>query len=176
VAFEFVLSIILNSVTNLMLNGGQANGRISMSDWMETNRGVVLPQHCDHYGHMNVRYYGHFFDEGGYHMWIRWGIKQSDIWDQGVGVVVANRSTDFLKEMKAGTLTLIKGGLTKIGNRSMAYEQRLFDAELSTLCARQTTVEVFFDTDTRTSAPMPDSIRKTLGLHLLPPEKLEMLK
>ena len=145
-----------------------------MSDWMETNRGVVFPRHCDHYGHMNVRYYGHFFDEGGWHMWLRWGIKQSDIFDQGVGVVVANRSTDFLTEMKAGTLALIKGGLTKISNRSMAYEQRMFDAELGTLCARQSTVEVFFDTDARTSTSMPDSIRRTLEPHLLSPEKLEL--
>lgn len=145
-----------------------------MSEWLETYRGVVFPKHCDHYGHMNVRYYGHFFDDGGFHLWIRWGIRQSDIWDQGVGVVVANRSTDFIKEMKAGTLVVVKGGLIRIGNRSMAYEQRMFDAEEGTLCARQTTVEVFFDTDARSSAPMPDNIRQALTPHLLPPDQLEM--
>ncbi len=147
-----------------------------MNDWLETHRGVIFPQHCDHYGHMNVRYYSHFFDDAGWHLWVRWGIKQSDIWDQGVGVVVANRSTDFIKEVKAGTLTLIKGGLTRIGDRSMAYEQRMYDAETGTLHARQTTVEVFFDPDARTSAPMPDTIRQTLEPHLLPPQKLEMPK
>ncbi|MDP6173386.1 MAG: thioesterase family protein [Rhodospirillales bacterium] len=145
-----------------------------MSDWMETNRGVVLPQHCDHYGHMNTRYYGYLFDEGGFHMWIRCGIKQSDLFDQGVGAVVANRSTDFIREMKAGTLVLIKGGLTRIGDRSMAYEQRMFDAERGTLCARQITVEVFFDPEARSSAPMPDSIRQTLESNLLAPEQLEL--
>jgi acyl-CoA thioesterase FadM len=56
----------------------------------------------------------------------------------------------------------------------MAYEQRMFDAERGTLCARQTTVEVFFDTEARTSTAMPDGIRRTLEPHLLAPEKLEM--
>ncbi len=37
-----------------------------MTDWMETNRAVVFPRNCDHLGHLNVRWHGHFFDDAGF--------------------------------------------------------------------------------------------------------------
>ena len=43
--------------------------------WHELTRGIVMPAHCDVYGHMNVRHYAAFFDEAGWHMFARAGIS-----------------------------------------------------------------------------------------------------
>ena len=67
----------------------------NLENWFVTYRGIVLPRHCDHYGHLNVRFYAHFFDDGGFQMWHHIGIKQTDLTKNGMGVVVANISIDF---------------------------------------------------------------------------------
>ena len=54
-----------------------------MAEWTETNRGVVFPWQCDHYGHLNVRYYTHFFDDAGFQIWSLIGLTLEEIHDCG---------------------------------------------------------------------------------------------
>ena len=143
----------------------------SLTDWLETYRSIVLPKHCDHYGHMNVRFYAQHFDNGGFQMWNLIGVKQSDLTRGGMGIVVGNISIDFIHEIIAGQLMVIKGGWIKVGGKSMTHEQRMFEADNGTLCAVQTTVEVSFNMKARKSAPLPDDIKARIEAHLLPPEK-----
>ena len=138
-----------------------------MSEWAVTNRGIVLAKHCDHYGHMNVRYYAHFFDDGAWHIWALADIKMLEFSERGLGVVVANTTTNFIKETKPGTLVVVTGGFIKVGNKSLTYEQRLSDAETGQLHATQTTTEVFFDTKKRASTAMPDDIRAKIAANLV---------
>ncbi len=41
----------------------------AMSAWREIYRSVVFPWNCDQYGHMNVRWYAHHFDDAGFGLW-----------------------------------------------------------------------------------------------------------
>ncbi|MBT3917595.1 MAG: acyl-CoA thioesterase [Rhodospirillaceae bacterium] len=136
-----------------------------LPDWSNsfvTYRGIVLPKHCDHFGHLNVRYYAHFFDDGGFQMWHHAGIKQSDLAKNGMGAVVANISIDFIHEITAGLPVVVKGAWTKVGSKSASHEQRMYNADTGDHCASQTTVEVFFDMQKRQSAPMPKNIREKI--------------
>ena len=128
-------------------------------DWMVTYRSIVLPKYCDHYGHMNVRFYAQHFDDGGFQMWDLIGVTQADLTRNGMGVVVANISIDFVHEITAGQLMVIKGGWINAGGKSVAHEQRLFEADSGTLCAVQTTVEVSFDMNARKAAPLAPDIK-----------------
>ena len=127
-----------------------------MDGWFETVRGVVFPWHCDQYGHMNVRWYGHFFDDADYHLWTMSGLAQS------IPRVVARTSLDFVRELKAGELLVVRNAWTHVGTRSLRQIGRMFEAETGALCARQDNVLVLFDEDKRVSAPMSDSVRRTL--------------
>jgi acyl-CoA thioester hydrolase len=138
-----------------------------VADWFVTYRGIVLPRHCDHYGHLNVRFYAHFFDDGGFQMWHYIGIKQSDLTKNGKGVVVASISINFIHEITAGQLMEIRGAWTKMGNKSMAHEQRLYNADTGIHCATQTTSEVYFDMKKRQSALMPERLRKIVAAHVI---------
>jgi acyl-CoA thioester hydrolase len=134
-----------------------------MPRWFDLNQSVVLPAHCDTYGHMNVRHYAAFFDDAGWHVLRQAGVSLADLRARGLGSVVATMTIDFHHEMTAGQLTLIRGALTKVGVKSFAYELRLFEADTMTHCATQKAVEVCFDTVRRAAAPLPDEVRAALA-------------
>lgn len=130
--------------------------------WMETHRAVVAPWHCDHLGHLNVRWYGHFFDDAGWHLWSQIGMSHVTFKERGVITVVASIKTDFHHECCAGDLLLVQSAFTRLGGKSLTMGQRMTNAETGVLCATQDVVEVFFGVDTRKATPMPDYIREKL--------------
>ena len=130
--------------------------------WHELTRAIVMPAHCDVYGHMNVRHYAAFFDDAGWHMLAKAGVSLSELQAQSLGSVVATLTIDFHHELKAGQLTLVSGAFVRVGGRSFTYEMRLHDSESMTHCATQKTVEVCFDTKARRSAAWPEAIRAKL--------------
>lgn len=130
-----------------------------MADWTDLTRGIVLPRHCDHYGHMNVRFYAHFFDDAGFHLLNVAGITLAELRERGLGTVVANISIDFVHEITAGQLTLIRGAFTRLGGKSFHHELRLYEADGMTHCATQRSVEVFFDTGARKAVSIPGDLR-----------------
>ena len=141
-----------------------------MAEWRETCRAVVFPWHCDHFGHMNVRWYAHHFDDAGFHLWTVAGIPQSELRAAGVSMVVARNQLDFKHELVAGELFYVQSAFVHLGNRSLSHLGRMYNADTHVLCATQRSVEVFFDPETRKSAPMPDSVRRVVAANLIPLE------
>lgn len=132
--------------------------------WYELTRGIVMPIHCDAYGHMNVRHYAAFFDDAGWQMLSKAGVSLDALRAQGLGSVVATMSIDFHHELTAGQLTLVSGAFTRVGDKSFSYEMRLYASESMTHCATQKTVEVCFDTTARRSAAFPEDVREKIRL------------
>jgi len=132
-------------------------------NWHELTRGIVMPAHCDVYGHMNVRHYAAFFDDAGWHMLAKAGVSLSELQKQGLGSVVATLTIDFHHELKAGELTLVTGAFTRAGDKSVSYELRLYASESMTHCATQKTVEVCFDTSARRSAALPADVKAKIA-------------
>jgi acyl-CoA thioester hydrolase len=133
--------------------------------WSELSRSVVMPAHCDHYGHMNVRHYAAFFDDAGWHLLGRAGISLTDLRARGLGSVVASLTIDFHHELTAGQLIVITGAFTRVGAKSVTSEMRLYEIDSMTHCATQKTTEVCFDTKARRSAAWPEEIRTRLAQH-----------
>lgn len=133
-----------------------------MADWTDLYRGIVLPQNCDHYGHMNVRYYASFFDDAGWHILNLAKIRLQELRDRHIGTVVATLTIDFIHEITVGSPLIIRGGLVKLGGKSFTHELRLYNADDETHCATQTSVEVCFDTEARKAMTLPDDLRDRL--------------
>ena len=131
--------------------------------WFELTRGIVMPAHCDVYGHMNVRHYAAFFDDAGWHLMGKAGVSLADLRSRGLGSVVATLTIDFHHELTAGQLVLITGALTRVGEKSITSEMRLYESDTMTHCATQKTVEVCFDTKQRRSAALPEDVRARLA-------------
>ncbi|TVQ35276.1 MAG: thioesterase [Geminicoccaceae bacterium] len=136
----------------------------------ELLRGVVHPPHLDHFGHMNVRYYAHFFDDAAYHMWTRLGLPYSVMLrDHGVHCVAAQATTRFVEELNAGDLIVIDGAVARIGTKSTTFDLRMLNADTGAVHATYEVVEVVFDPKTRRAAPMPEAVRTALEAGLLSP-------
>ncbi len=134
-----------------------------MSKHIEILRGVVHPWYCDAFGHMNVRYYSHFFDDAAFHIWpLYWGShkKMQDEFD--VHTVVASATIQFKKELVASDLILVDCLLTRIGLKSCTFIERMLHVDTMEVHATYETVEVFFDPQTRKSIEIPTSIRQAL--------------
>lgn len=138
-----------------------------MAEWTDLSRAIVLPRHCDHYGHMNVRYYASFFDDAGWHILNICGIQQQDLRARNIGTVVANISIDFHHEIKVSNPFLIRGGLQRLGSKSFTHVLQMLNADTGTLCATQTSVEVCFDTDARKAILLPDDLKAKLSTILV---------
>jgi len=134
-----------------------------MDKWFDLYRGIVMPAQCDIYGHMNVRYYAAFFDEAAWHFPGFAGVSLAEFQSRGLGSVVATLTIDFLHEIRAGQLLLIKGAVTRVGSKSFNHEMRLYASDTMTHCATQKTVEVCFDTQARKGVPLPEDVRAKLA-------------
>lgn len=117
---------------------------------------------------MNVRWYGHFFDDAGFHLWSQIGLSHATLKDRGVVTVIASIKTDFLHETRAGELLLVKSAFTRLGTKSLTMNQHMTNAESGVLIATQEVVEVFFDFAARAATEMPDDIRDKLSAVILP--------
>ena len=133
-----------------------------MDSWRDTYLGVVHQWRCDHFGHMNVRYYAHVFDDAGFTLWSLVGVTRALFDAEQMHTVVARTETDLNQELLAGQTIKVRSRFTRIGTKSVAYEQELSDVETGAVHARQTVVEVAFDPQKRSSIPLPQSIRDKL--------------
>lgn len=131
--------------------------------WFDLSRTIVLPSHCDTYGHMNVRHYAAFFDDAGWHILGMAGISLGEVRRRGLGTVVATLTIEFHHEITAGQLALIKGAVTRVGTKSFGYELRLYEADSMTHCATEKAVEVCFDTQARKGVLLPEDLRTKLA-------------
>lgn len=134
-----------------------------MSASREILRGVVHPWNCDSFGHMNVRWYSHLFDDGAFHIWpVFWGSHQRMQEAFGVHTVTARTTTEFRRELVAGDLVVLDCLLTRLGGKSCTFLERMLHVDTGEVHATCEVTEVFFDPATRKAAPMPESIRMAL--------------
>ena len=135
--------------------------------WYETGRGVVVPWKCDHFGHMNVRFYAEAFDDASFHIWSAIGVPIIEMEEKlGLIGVVASLKIDFLQEMRVGQLWLVESAIVRVGAKSFTYRERMRDTHSGIVHATADLVEVFFDKAERRAAPIPDDIRALLEARL----------
>lgn len=133
-----------------------------MEKWFDLYRAIVMPAHCDVYGHMNVRHYAACFDDAGWHFPRMAGLSLEEIRSRGLGTVVASLTIDFHHEIRAGQLLLIRGAVTRVGTKSFGHEMRLYEADSMAHCATQKAVEVCFDTVARKGIALPENVKELL--------------
>lgn len=139
--------------------------------WHEVHRGLVFPWRCDHFGHMNARWYGHHFDDGGFHLFSMAGVDVADLQAQNIALVTLQTDLTYVREMTAGTLFVIRSGFSHVGTKSAKHIHCLFNVANLELCATMEAVDVAFDMEVRKAVPLPDNIRAGLLDNLVAPNE-----
>jgi len=130
-----------------------------MAGWIETYRGMVTTWHCDHQGHMNTVQYYAMFDQAGWHMIQRSGMRRERLEAEHTGFVDVRMELDFIGEMMVNDPVLIESGIEKIGTTSLTFRSRMTNPSTGEVVARGRCTSVCFDLAARAKRPIPDDIR-----------------
>lgn len=137
------------------MTGDQAKAR-------ETYRGVAHPWQCDVMGHLTTRFYAAMFDDASYHFTAYLGGYVSAEGSERLGWADVRLETDFLAELRAGDLTLIRSRPLRIGSKSMTTLHEMENLKSGAIAARLTMTTVRFDLDRRKAAPLEPALRRKL--------------
>jgi acyl-CoA thioesterase FadM len=126
---------------------------------IETYRGVVNQQDCDHLGHMNVaRYYG-ICAEVGIILQNEIGLTPDDVrHGRRLSFVVVRNESDFKAEVLAGEPVVMRSAILEIGTKSMLIHHQLFRAD-GVMAFDTTQRIVLFDLVNRQAAEIPPDVR-----------------
>lgn len=112
----------------------------------------------DAMGHVNNVAYAAFFEAGRMGLF---SVLLKGMGDQKFNFVLANLTVDYVKEMHFPGEVQVGGRLLRVGTKSITTG---YGAFLNGVChATSTSVNVYFDPETRRSRAFPDHIRTSLN-------------
>lgn len=125
---------------------------------METYRGVVHPWLCDIMGHLTTRHYVAMFDDASYHLAHACGVSV-DIENHDTGFVDVKLEMDFITELKAGELIIVRSGILRLGGKSFTAQHSMHRLSDDALAATMQATSVAFDLKGRKAIPLSDDFR-----------------
>ena len=126
---------------------------------IETYHGVAYPWHCDSMGHMNTQFYCTLYDGASFHFLSKLA-PYSELEKSGMGWADVRQLIEYKREIRSGSLLVVRSTLIKVGNKSVEYRHELHNAETDTLHSTSDHVTVLFDLKQRVSAQLDDRIRQ----------------
>lgn len=130
--------------------------------WKETHRGLAFPWMCDHFGHMNARFYAHHFEDAALQLYPVSDLLFSDLHGEGVTLAMAQCQINYIQELPMGSFFLVRSGFTRVGSRSVQHTHRLEHAETGELHATFDAIDTFVDATTRKPVQIPDKFRRAI--------------
>ena len=139
------------------------NGEVAGGRAVPVHTAVVQRWHLDQFGHMNVRWYAHQFDDAIWLLWDALGLDQRSLQaDHGCHTVTAVSETTFRRECVDGDLLRIDGAVTRVGGKSVTFLLSARTARTGAVHATCRVVEVFVSPGDHASMAMPDAVRARL--------------
>ena len=127
--------------------------------YIDTYRGVVNQQDCDHLGHMNVaRYYG-ICAEVGVILQNEIGLTPDDVrHGRKLSFVVVRNESDVKAEVLVGEPVVMRSTILEVGGKSMLIHHQLFRAD-GVMAFDTTQRIVLFDLVNRRAVEIPADVR-----------------
>jgi len=124
---------------------------------IEVRYGDLDPQ-----GHVNNANFMTYFEQARVNYLIQLGLfskKQSFL---EVGIILADAHVTFLAPVLFGMDVRVGVRVTKLGNKSLSMDYRMFDETTGTQLATASTVLVTFDYHEHTTMPIPETWREKI--------------
>lgn len=123
-----------------------------------THQSIVLEEHLDEMGHMNVMWYTHFFDRGTWRFFESIGMGLAYFERKNAGAFALEQHTRYLAEARLGqAITVRTRALGRSAKRFHFIHFMTLD-ESGVLSATTELVGIHIDRATRRSSPIPESI------------------
>ena len=153
-----VVAGVEDAIQHIYDHGSEHSDGILTNDWHNANRFVEAINSSAVFVNASTR----FNDGGQFGLGAEVAVSTQKLHARGLGTVMASLTIDFLHEVRAGELDLVKGAVTRVGAKSYSYEMRLYAADAMRHCATEKCTEVCFDTKARKGIALPEDLRKKL--------------
>ena len=138
-----------------------------MSQWIETQRGIVRIEDCDVNSHMNVKgYFGRFGSASGY-LLKQAGLYYSDVVRSGYGIGTVSNMIRYRRELVDGDAYVIESAFVRLGRSSLRHVHKMLRESDGELAASSDMTEVLFDLSARVSTPLTGEMRAGIEARLV---------
>lgn len=144
--------------------------------WFDTYRGMVLPQECDEFGHLNIGHYVAKFDVANYHIYARIGLSASVRRELGLGCVAVENAVRYRSELRSGDTLVARSLIVGFIDPLIHFVTELRKVEDTVASATFEEIACCFDLATRSSTAFPESVAQEIGRLIAPPAEPLVLK
>ena len=140
--------------------------KVSGNIFREVNRVTVTKNQCDELGHMNIQYYYAALSDGMFRVMELIGIPKEDIPARRTSFALHKEEAEFLVELKLDDEFYVATALSRIGVKSIIFENRFFSVLNDDILFKAKFISVYMDLVARKSIPIPDEVRDALLLEI----------
>ncbi len=123
-------------------------------------RGTVYPWNCDHFGHMNVKFYVEKFDQANCNLFAVVGLTPGYFREHNRGMAALDQHILYKRELLAGDNVFIRSSVTEVNNKTLRCQHQMFNAEKEVLAAEMTLVAAHVDLERRKACPLPAFVKQ----------------
>jgi acyl-CoA thioester hydrolase len=116
----------------------------------------------DPQGHVNNAHFLTYFEQARVNYLIHLGLFSKDHSFLEIGIILADAHLTFLTPVLFGMDVRVGACVSRLGNKSMTMEYRMFDAATNTELATGSTVLVTFDYRRQQTIPIPNAWREKI--------------
>lgn len=142
-----------------------------MSGPVETHRGMVRRENCDHFGHMNIQFYDAALSDAFFYMMNLIGLGRAEVERRRIGLAALGIALTYRRELRPGDLFKVETGFLKFEPLEIITAHRMIrssDGKLA-LTARGQAVPLHLDQ--RRKADIPDDIMAAAQAHISAPSE-----
>ncbi len=125
-----------------------------------TYKGTVYPWHCDHMGHMNVKYYAEKFDEATWHFFSNISITPEYIKKNKRGMVAVEQKTKYKNEVMPGDCIVISSEIVEMNHKTIRFKHTMKDVNTEKILAETEFLGVHLDLEKRKSCEFHEGIHQ----------------
>ncbi|MGE5463526.1 MAG: acyl-CoA thioesterase [Syntrophothermus sp.] len=125
---------------------------------IEVRYGDLDPQ-----GHVNNAKHLTYFEQARIAYWIKLGLFTKDQSFMEIGVILADAHITYLEPITYGQNIKVGAHISKLGNKSMTWEQNIVDADTGRELAKGEVIMVAYDYRTEKTIPLPGTWREKIS-------------
>ena len=136
--------------------------------WFETYRGMVLPQECDDFGHLNIAHYVAKFDVANYHIYARIGLHCISPPPARIGLCGTENAIRYRSELRSGDVLVARSLIVGFHDPLVHFITELTKVEDTVASATFEEIACCFDLTTRSSTAFPEDVGREIARLIAP--------
>lgn len=127
---------------------------------IKTNQSTIYPWHCDHMGHMNVKFYIEKFDEANFQLFALLGLNWKYFQNTHFGMAALEQKIHYKKEVFTGENIYIESMVVDLKQKIMRNRHIMRKSETGKVVATCDLICVHLDRNLHKSCKFPEFVHE----------------